>query len=606
MSNSEYIKAGAGTFASAVALDAPLGLFDTVIPYTRARFTTTTDPVRVGMAVMVDYEIMGVTAVGVGSITVARGCADTIPATHPTDSVAWIFDASSAGSDYVERSAGDTVAVKISPYTIGGGNVPPETIKPISVDLNWRFFRPYPPGRMRVNDMPWSEVAALNTDIPALHLTWRHRDRVTQADKLIPHEADSTGPEPGTTYTMRVVNPGGDVVRTEVGIQGAEFFYRYAQALNDLGSQMQTAHIQFTSNRDGLDAWQEYDTAFILAPGSIGAVPYLAFSHRVIEAPYVVNAKRGVGGDSNHAVAMAARPADRMADYWQLYGNGALAQDPGVRPFTPWVTSDFRLPELEITINIRTSSFFDGVALNAVRTGDMALIDDEIVQLMAIGPGLTLTVRRGCCDTVPAVHVAGSRVWLFGTVSVFDSIDRADGETVEYKARPISYGAPHDLETLPANSVTYGRRAELPYPPGRVVVNGRPWFEPAQAVSGSSVIFSWAWRNRITQGSGVYAHDDVSQGAEAGQYTRLRFYYETPPEAEGSQPVQHVLRQVDVDTAAVFSYTYAMALVDGLAAGSALGICGTVTILCRLSSVRAGLESLQSYITLIRVPSFPC
>lgn len=604
MSNSEYNKTGAGSFASIIALDTTLGRFDTTIPYTRSRLARA-DAIQVGMAAMVDYEIMSVTGVADGSITVARGCADTIPALHVVDSIVWIFDSTTVGSDYVERSAGDTVAVKVSPYTIGGGSVPTSTVSPDEVDLNWRFFRPYPAGRMRVNDKPWSDPAELNASTPALHLTWRHRNRVTQADKLVPHEAESIVPEPGTTYTMRVIAASGDVVRTEVGIVGDGFFYRHAQALADLGQTMQTALLQFTTSRDGLDAWQDYETSFTLSPASIGAIPFLAFDQRVIESPYVVNAKRGVG-ETNHAVAMAARPADRMADYWQLYGDEALAQEPELKPFTPWITSHFRLPELEVTITVRTSSFYDGIALNSVRTGDMALIDDEIVQVMAIGPGNTITVRRGCADTVPAVHTAGARVWLFGTSSVFDPFARSDGELVEYKARPISYGTPHDLASLPVNAVTYGRRAQLPYAPGRVVVNGRPWFEQAQAVSGQPVVFSWAWRNRVKQGSSVVAHDDVDQGAEAGQVTRLRFYYETPPESGGTQPVQHVLRQVDVDTAATFNYTYPMAIVDGLAAGSALGICGTVTILCRLSSVRAGLESLQSYITPIRVPSFPC
>lgn len=605
MSNSEYIKTGAGSFASIIALDATLGRFDTTIPYTRSRLARA-DAVKVGMAAMVDYEIMSITGIADQSISVARGCADTIPALHVVDSIVWIFDSTTVGTDYVERSAGDTVAVKVSPFTVGGGSVPTATVSPDQVDLNWRFFRPYPPGRMRVNDKPWSDPVELNAGAPALHLTWRHRDRVTQADKLIPHESESIGPEPGTTYTMRVIAASGDVVRTEVGIVGTEFFYRHAQALADLGQQMQTALLQFTTSRDGLDAWQDYETSFTLAPAAVGAVQFLPFAQRVIESPYVVNAKRGVTADSNHALAVAARPADRMADYWQLFGDEALAQDAAVKPFTPWITSDFRLPELEVTINIRTSSFFDGVALNTVRAGDMALVDDEIVQVMAIGPGYTITVRRGCADTVPAVHTAGARVWLFGASSVFDPVVRADGDSVEYKARPISYGTPHDLASLPVNVVTYSRRAELPYPPGRVVVNGRPWFEQAQAVSGTAVSFSWARRDRVRQGSGVFAHDDVDQGAEDGQVTRLRFYYETPPEAGGTQPVQHVLRQVDVADTTAFSYTYPMAIVDGLAAGSALGICGTVTILCRLSSVRAGLESFQSYITPIRVPSFPC
>ena len=612
MANADYVQTGAGTFASILALDAPLGRFDTIINYTRFRFSSV-DAIEVGMAVMVGEEIMSVVAVGVLSITVGRGCADTIPAEHPKDAIAWIFDSSNVGSDQVERSASDTVAVKVSPFTIGGGGVPTETVVPLEVTMNWRFFRPYPPGRMQINGEPWTTPAVVDANTAALHLTWAHRDRVLQADKLVPHEAAPVGPEPGTTYTLRVLHPvTGALVRTEVGLVGSEAYYRRAQAIHDLG-QTDSGRITFTSSRDGLDAWQAYEATFTLVPGEVGDIPLMAFAQRVIEAPYAINVGRQVGNYAgNFVVAMAARPADRMADAYQLVAGGTVQQNEN--RFTPWATSDFRLPELETTINIRTSSLYSGVPLTGAKVGDLALIDDELVQIETVGPA-QIRVRRGCCDTVPAVHIAGARIWLLGSVFAFDAIERTDGEQVDYRLRPVSYGAPYAVADLPANPVTFQRRAELPYPPGRMVVNGRPWFEEAQAIVGTATMFSWARRDRVAQGSSIVAHEDVDQGAETGQVTRLRFFYETPAEAEGGAPVEHVLRQHDITSPAgstnpnvgtSFTYTYVMAAADGLAAGQALGICGTVVIYCRISSVRAGLESLQSYRTPIRVPSFPC
>ena len=115
--------------------------------------------------------------------------------------------------------------------------------------------------------------------------------------------------------------------------------------------------------------------------------------------------------------------------------------------------------------------------------------------------------------------------------------------------------------------------------------------------------------------AGIVAHEDEDRGAEAGQVTRLQFFYETPAETEGGAAVEHVLRQQDIASPTgnanpasgmTFSYTYAMAQADGLVAGNALGICGTVVIYCRMLSVRDGLQSFQAYITPIRVPSFPC
>lgn len=614
MANSDYEDTGQGSFTPMVMLDAPLGRFDTIINYSRFKLPSR-DAIEVDMAVMIDDEIMSITAVGVLSITVDRGCADTIPAEHPVDSLVWIFDTGSVGTDEVEYAATEEVSVKVTPYTTSGA-VPIEVVPPHLIEFNWRFYRPYPPGRFQVNGERWVNVATLDADNPALHLSWVHRDRVLQADHLVGHDAASVGPEPGVTYTLSVVHPiSGAVVRTEVGIAGTEFYYRRAQALHDLGqlTAAQRPKLVFTSMRDDMAAWQQYESEFILAQGDIDTPPFMAFAQQVIESPYAINVARNVANYAgNFAVAVAARPVDRMADFYQLVGNGAQLQDSA--RFTPWVTLDFRLPELERTINIRTSSLFNGVPVAAAKAGDLILIDDELVQIETVGP-TQIVVRRGCCDTVPRAHIAGTRAWLIGVTYSFDSVERADGELVQYKLRPVSYGAPYSLDDLPANNITFSRRAELPYAPGRVVVNGRPWFEEVQAISGAATVFTWVRRNRVAQGSGIVAHDDDDTGAETGQVTRLQFFYETPAETEGGAPVEHILRQQDIASPAgtanpaasmTFSYTYAMAQADGLVAGNALGICGTVIIYCRMSSVRDGLQSFQAYITPIRVPSFPC
>ena len=614
MANSDYAETGQGSFTPMVMLDAPLGRFDTIINYSRFNFPSR-DAVEVDMAVMVNGEIMSVIGVGVLSITVDRGCADTIPAEHPADSLVWIFDAGSVGTDEIEYAATEEVSVKVTPYTTSGA-VPLEAAPPHLVEFNWRFHRPYPPGRFQINGERWVNVATLDIGEPALHLSWAHRDRVLQADHLVGHDAVSVGPEPGTTYSLSVIHPiSGAVVRTEVGIVGTEFTYRRAQALHDLGqlTAAQRPTLLFTSMRDGFEAWQTYEAEFILAPGSIDTPPLMGFAQQVIESPYAINVARNVANYAgNFAVAMAARPVDRMADAYQLVGNGVQLVDGAL--FTPWVTLDFRMPELETTINIRTSSLFNGVSLAAAKAGDLILIDEELVQIETVSP-TQIVVRRGCCDTVPRVHIAGTRAWIIGVTYSFDSVERTDGEPVQYKLRPVSYGTPYSLDDLPSNNITYSRRAELPYAPGRVVVNGRPWFEEVQAVSGAATVFTWVRRNRVAQGAGIVAHEDEDRGAEAGQVTRLQFFYETPATTEGGAPVEHVLRQQDIASPTgnanpasgmTFSYTYAMAQADGLVAGNALGICGTVVIYCRMLSVRDGLQSFQAYITPIRVPSFPC
>lgn len=607
MANDDYNKKGNGAFASSVALDTPLGVFDTSITFTRSRLARP-DALHAGLAALVGNEIMRVDAVNGNTLTVRRGCADTVPAAQPAESVVWLFDATTTGTDRVERSAGEVVAVKASPFTIGGGGMLPARIPPDQVAFNWRVFRPYPPAHVMVNDQRFTTTTRLDDNTDSAHITWFHRDRVLQADQLIGHDDASVGPETGVTYTFRMYHPvSGQVVRTEEGLSGTDFTYRRVQALYDLGmpTEVLTPTCTLTSSRDGFEAWQWYSMAVEVHPSDTPLpVQVMPLDVRVIEAPYAVNLLYTVADPTtDHALAVAARPMDRMADAYDMVVDDTTTVRSNVR-FTPWVTLNFRLPELETIINVRTSSLFDGVPLSAVQAGQLALVDDEIVQVVSIA-GPQITVKRGCLDTVPAVHVAGSRVWFFRVSASFDPASRTDGELHTYRLRPVSYSTPYALNTLMSYGLRSAGRAKLPYAPGRIVVNGRPWFEEAQAISGSAVAFSWARRNRLTTGAGVVAHADPDQVPEDSQVVALTFYYETPASEAGQPAVQNVLRNVDV-AATGYMYPYSLAQADGLTAGRALGVCGTVVIYCRIEAKIGPLRSLQSYVVPIRVPSYPC
>lgn len=605
MANIDYIQGGKGSFASLLALNADIDQENTLIPFVAFNFSRP-DAVQPGMAVMVNDEIMRVEAITLGTLTVKRGCADTIPALHLKNSRAWIFDASTTGSDRKERSAGETIGVKVAPYTIGGGPVPSASITPVAVTFNMRFFRPYPPGRLKVNGARWHAGATINDATPALTITWAHRDRVLQADQLVGHDDDSIGPEPGVTCTMRVYNPTTNtVVRTEVGLRGDSFAYQRGQALFDQGypAAPVTSYFSFTSEREGFEAWQGYLCDFTVTPTPTIPSNYLAFDQRVIETPYVLNMRDGVPNvDGNYTTGMAARPADRMADTYDLLADDTIV-DSGDK-FTPWIISDFRLPELETTINVRTSSLYDGVSIKTVTAGQLALIDNELVEVVSVSP-TQIVIARGCGDTIPAVHLAGARVWFLDVARSIDKTPRAEGASVAMKMRPFVYGPPVDAGMLPVQQAAFTGRALRPYPPGRMVVNGRPWFETAVSISGGSVLFSWARRDRFTIGGDVVDHSEADMLPEPDQITRLQFYYETPSMSPGSPAAFHLLRAVDAPGTS-YAYPYASALLDGDEAGRALGVCGTVVIFCRIFSVRAGIESLQSYVASVRVPSYPC
>lgn len=625
MANSDYTQSGVGNFASLVILDAPVGRDTTVLTFTEFRFARA-EGIVAGMAAMIDDEFVRVESVEPRSITVKRGCADTIPAGHAAGAHCWIITGA-VGTDRKEHGAGETVGVKVAPFTLGGGALPIASVAPDAVTFDWRFFRPYPPGQMKVNNARWYEPATVSEGQPSLALSWVHRDRVLQADQLIGHDDGSVGPEPGTTYTLRVHKPDGTIVRTEPGLAGQAFLYQWPQVMHDFGypSVPTNGYLTFCSNRDNLDSQQKYITEFTLDPAGTLTSQYMAFDQRMTESPYSENLRRTKPGSDDFAIGMASRPSDRMADvydlvhYWTEYvdtGEKDENNDPifelvehtdvldANRPFTPWVISDFKLPELETTLNVRSTSLADGVSVPLTAVDQIALIGDEMVRIQAFGDG-TITLLRGVGDTVPQVHLAGAKMWLFQSGACFDPFERNDGSQVPYRLRPKVYGPPVYAPTLPVQPVIFDRRSDRPYAPGQIVVNGRPWFEEAQATTGNPVIFTWARRNRVAVGDYPTSHGEPDELPEVGQVTRLTFFYETPPAGPGQPPTEHVLRSVDVGGTG-YAYPYALAQADGDAAGRATGVCGTVVISVRIDSTRDGLASWQRYTVPLRLPSYPC
>jgi hypothetical protein len=153
--------------------------------------------VEIGTAVLWDDEICRVDDIDVdaGTISLGRGCADTVPALHAAESRLWFYQTASA-ADETEYTAGETIQVKLLTNT-GSQQLPEGSATPLSVTLDQRLARPYPPARLRLNG-----TAYLDTVSGALTVTWAHRDRLLQADQLIDTTAASIGPEPNTRYTL--------------------------------------------------------------------------------------------------------------------------------------------------------------------------------------------------------------------------------------------------------------------------------------------------------------------------------------------------------------------------------------------------------------------
>lgn len=261
MANSDYTLRGTGSFCTIAVLSAAVNPLDTVLNITGLRSVGPGDRF-VGMAVLLGDEVVRLDAIGSGTITVARGCADTIPAYHASGTEVWFFE-NAASSDNVEYVASGTIGVKVLPATTSA-TMPIAYAPPIELEFNSRFIRPYPPADFKVEGVPWftytTPISSTNTE---LNFTWAHRNRVVQQDVLIGHTEASVSPEAGTTYVARVYKASDNsLLRTVTGITTTSWNYTASMAATDIGSATPPVaiYIDIVSARDGHESWQKYRT----------------------------------------------------------------------------------------------------------------------------------------------------------------------------------------------------------------------------------------------------------------------------------------------------------------------------------------------------------
>lgn len=158
------------------------------------------EEVVVGQAALIDDEIVRVDAINIstGVATLARGCADTVPAQHAAGARVWFYDAFE-NVDETVYSNGVTLQAQLLTNT-SLGQLSPGLAGTDSLALTGRQGRPYPPGQFKLTGNYYP--AAVSGE---LILTGVHRDRLQQADQLVDTTVGAIGPESGTTYSARLV-----------------------------------------------------------------------------------------------------------------------------------------------------------------------------------------------------------------------------------------------------------------------------------------------------------------------------------------------------------------------------------------------------------------
>lgn len=182
-------------FSPVLTLTAPIGRLDT------SAQVSAQPSLSVGQHMQIGDEIVRFDGYAAdGSATIARGCLDTQPASHPVaaEFVAW--DAF-AVTDETYRAAGEVLSVAIRPRTetrVGALS------SPVSLTMAGRAARPYPPANVQFNGAYYPENVTAGTVV-----TWAHRDRTMQAGSIDDWATGNIGPEAGVTYSVRVSDESG-------------------------------------------------------------------------------------------------------------------------------------------------------------------------------------------------------------------------------------------------------------------------------------------------------------------------------------------------------------------------------------------------------------
>ncbi|MCL2524610.1 MAG: phage tail protein [Betaproteobacteria bacterium] len=248
-----------GTFCPAAALAASVDRSATVLPMVDASML---DGVEIGSAAWLEDELVRIDAINTvaNTITVGRGCGDTIPAAHPAGALLWCYgSAQDYGFDEREYVQGMTAQVRALTRT-GSGTLALASAPTSTIALAGRAARPYPPANVRLNNLRWPASIS-----GALTIAWSHRDRLTQADLLVDWLAGNTGPETGVTYNLYLyggATPGNMTLRkTETGFTGTSYTWTDEDAdPATAGNQLWPAvRVVLETERGGLKSVQRFD-----------------------------------------------------------------------------------------------------------------------------------------------------------------------------------------------------------------------------------------------------------------------------------------------------------------------------------------------------------
>lgn len=127
-------------------------------------------------------------------------------------------------------------------------------------------------------------------------------------------------------------------------------------------------------------------------------------------------------------------------------------------------------------------------------------VNDEIMAFVSFDAVTNvINVKRGCFDTVPQKHDAGSKIFGWDNYSGIDDLEYLSGEVLSLKALTLTGSDVLELSEATTHSLTCSARAIRPYPPGDFKIKGEYFPDSIYGVCE----ITWVGRNRLQQTGGI-------------------------------------------------------------------------------------------------------
>lgn len=214
--------------------------------------------------------------------------------------------------------------------------------------------------------------------------------------------------------------------------------------------------------------------------------------------------------------AVSRAPSAINARLWSDTGSGY--EQVGNLDFSPTANLTTAITKTQTAFTVDNMEDLAEVILGThVQVGDELMRVDTIDLVTG-----AMTVGRGVLDTVPQEHAAGDMLFFWDFYAGFDPTEYTEGEEVDIKITPVSGSGVLPLDEAIPMTVTLAQRANRPYAPGDLRINGDSYLDNNYQ---DELTITWTHRDRLQQTGGVLIdHTAGDIGPEPGTLYRVQGY----------------------------------------------------------------------------------